>query len=114
MVREWDTDEVFLLGLWRAPEDPSITPERQALFDRVEQELHGNYVLVPRLYMGCWGKDGTNHAFLCQVKAADPAGKPEWDWELVFLYELGDDGIVEIWSTEILDLDKYCIFSANG
>ena len=82
LVREWDTDEVFLLGLWRAPEDPSITPERQALFDR--------------------------------VKAADPAGKPEWDWELVFLYELGGDGIVEIWSTEILDLDKYCIFSANG
>ena len=114
LVREWDTDEVFLLGLWRAPEDPSITPERQALFDRVEQELHGNYALVPRLYRGCWGKDGTNHAFLCQVKAADPAGKPEWDWELVFLYELGDDGIVEIWSTEILDLDKYCIFSANG
>ena len=116
LVRVWDAPEVFdifQMGLWRAPEDPSITPERQAFFDRALEDWHGNYVLVPRLYMGSWGKDGTNHAFLCQVKAADPAGKPEWDWKLVFMYEL-NDGTVEIWSTETLNLDDYCIFSANG
>ena len=113
LVREWDTDEVFLLGLWRAPEDPSITPERQALFDRGMEDWRGSYALIPRLYMGCWGRDGTNYAFLCQTAAEEPDDKPDWDWELVFMYELNDD-TMEIWSTNPLDLDDYCIFSSNG
>ena len=113
LVRDWDTDEVFLLGLWRAPEDPSITPERQALFDRGMEDWRGSYALIPRLYMGCWGRDGTNYAFLCQTAAEEPDDKPDWDWELVFMYELNDD-TMEIWSTNPLDLDDYCIFSSNG
>ena len=113
LVRDWDTDEVFLLGLWRAPEDPSITPERQALFDRGMEDWRGSYALIPRLYMGCWGRDGTNYAFLCQTAAEEPDDKPDWDWELVFMYELNDD-TMKIWSTNPLDLDDYCIFNSNG
>ena len=113
---EIDTDErfdVFRLGQWRAPEDPAMTPERQALFDRGMEDWRGSYALIPRLYMGCWGKDGTNHAFLCQTAAEEPDDKPDWDWELVFMYEL-NDSTMKIWSTNPLDLDDYCIFNSNG
>ena len=113
LVRDWDTDEVFLLGLWRAPEDPSITPERQALFDRGMEDWRGSYALIPRLYLGCWGRNGTNYALLCQAVSEEPDATPDWDWELVFMYELNDDTI-KIWSTNPLDLDDYCIFSSNG
>lgn len=112
-IYTYEVFDVFRLGQWRAPEDPSITPERQALFDRGMEDWRGSYALIPRLYMGCWGRDGTNYAFLCQTAAEEPDDKPDWDWELVFMYELNDD-TMEIWSTNPLDLDDYCIFSSNG
>ena len=112
-IETYEVFDVFRLGQWRAPEDPAVTPERQAIFDRGMEDWRGSYALIPRLYMGCWGKGGTNYAFLCQTAAEEPDDKPDWDWELVFMYELNDD-TMEIWSTNPLDLDDYCIFSSNG
>ena len=112
-IETYEVFDVFRLGQWRAPEDPAVTPERQALFDRGMEDWRGSYALIPRLYMGCWGRDGTNYAFLCQTAAEEPDDKPDWDWELVFMYELNDD-TVTIWSTNPLDLDDYCIFNSNG
>ena len=112
-IETYEVFDVFRLGQWRAPEDPAVTPERQALFDRGMEDWRGSYALIPRLYMGCWGKDGTNYAFLCQTAAEEPDDKPDWDWELVFLYEL-NDSTMKIWSTNPLDLDDYCIFNSNG
>ena len=112
-IETYEVFDVFRLGQWRAPEDPAVTPEQQALFDRGMEDWRGSYALIPRLYMGCWGRDGTNYAFLCQTAAEEPDDKPDWDWELVFMYELNDD-TMKIWSTNPLDLDDYCIFNSNG
>ena len=72
------------LGGWTAAEDPALTPELQAVFEKGMEGLLGmNY--VPVLYLGSQVVAGTNHAFLCQAKAVAPNAL--LTWKVVYLYQ---------------------------
>lgn len=110
-IDTYEVFDVFRMGLWNTPEDPAITPERQAVYDAAMQ-YQGPPVLKPMLYLASWGEDGIGHAFLSQSIPEDPDDKPEW--VIVFIHGEPDTMGIEVWDEEVLDLDKYCIFSSNG
>ena len=91
------------LGGWTAAEDPALTPELQAVFEKGMEGLLGmNY--VPVLYLGSQVVAGTNHAFLCQAKAVAP--NAPLTWKVVYLYQdlQGNVSVLDIDDLDLGDL----------
>ena len=60
-----------LCGGWPPSEDPAVTEELKALFDKGTETLTGVSYL-PVAYLGSQVVAGTNHAFLCKAVTAYP------------------------------------------
>ena len=86
-------------GSWSAADDPAITDEIRALFDKALTGLVGvNY--TPVAYLGSWVVAGHNHAILCQATAVYPGAAPRW--VIMYLYEDLQGGVT---ITDITDLN---------
>ena len=103
--------DVYRKTLWKTAEDPTITPERQALFDAGMKTVAPPF-LEPVVYLASWGEAGTGHAFLCREIPEEPDDKMEW--MIIFIYEDPVTGDIEVWDSPILDLGDYCYFSSDG
>jgi len=102
-------EAVRLAGGWEAAEDPAVTEELQALFDKGLEGLLGvNY--VPAAYLGSQVVAGTNHAFLCQGTVVVPDAVPSW--KIVFLYE-DLEGNVSILNIADFDFGALCTYGAE-
>ena len=98
-----------LMGGWAAAEDPTITDEVRALFDKAMEGLVGvDY--VPVAYLGSQVVAGTNHAILCQGTVVYPGAQPAW--KIVFLYENLEGG-VEILNIADFDFGSLCTYGAE-
>ena len=83
-----------LAGGWAAAEEPAVTDERLALFDKAMAGLVGvDY--TPLVYLGSQVVAGRNHAFLCQAQVVYPDAQPYF--AIVYIYE-ALDGACEILS----------------
>ena len=95
-----------MVGGWTHAEDPTVTEERQQLFDKGMEGLLGvNY--VPVAYLGSQVVAGTNHCFLCQGTVVAPDAQPQW--KLVYLYQ-ALDGTVTVLSIADFDFGSLCIY----
>ena len=104
-----DDDDFGLMGGWTVAQDPTITPELKAVFDKGMEGLIGvNY--VPVLYLGSQVVAGTNHAFLCRAAAVAPDAVPSW--KIVFLYEDLKGG-VSILNIADFDFGALCTYGAK-
>lgn len=105
-----DDDEDFgLMGGWTVAQDPTITPELKAVFDKGMEGLIGvNY--VPVLYLGSQVVAGTNHAFLCQATVVVPDAQPEW--MVVYLYQdlQGEISVLDIGG---FDVGAFCDYGSD-
>ena len=101
---EDDDDFGGMTGYWEAAEDPTLTPERKAIFDKGMEGLLGvDY--VPVVYLGSQVVAGTNHAFLCQGTIVVPNAVPEW--MVVYLYE-DLQGNVSVLDIGGFDVGAFC------
>ncbi len=85
----------FLAGGWSVPEDPAVTDELLALFEKGMEGLVGvDY--VPVVLLGTQVVAGTNYAFLCQGTVVVPDAVPSW--KVVYLYAdlEGNASVLEI------------------
>jgi len=110
-VDDWgEEDDVGgLAGGWEVAADPTVTPERKAIFDKGMEGLLGvNY--VPVLYLGSQVVAGTNHAFLCQATVVVPDAVPEW--MVVYLYQdlQGNISVLDIGG---FDVGAFCDFGSD-
>ncbi len=95
-----------LAGGWSHAEDPTVTEDRQILFEEGVKNLVGvNY--VPVAYLGSQVVAGINHCFLCQATAVTPDAQPAW--VLVYLYE-SFDGSVSVLSITPFDFGELCVY----
>ena len=102
--------EGMLAGGWQASEDPAVTEELQAVFDKGLEGLVGvNY--VPVAYLGSQVVAGTNHAFLCQATVVYPDAVPSW--KIIFLYE-DLQGNVSIMNIADFDFGALCTYGAEA
>ena len=98
--------EGAMVGGWAPAEDPTITEERQQLFDTAMEGLLGvNY--VPVAYLGSQVVAGTNHCFLCQGTVVAPDAQPQW--KLVYIYQ-ALDGTATVLSIADFDFGSLCIY----
>ncbi len=98
-----------LMGGWTVAQDPTITPELKAVFDKGMEGLIGvNY--VPVLYLGSQVVAGTNHAFLCQATVVVPDAQPEW--MVVYLYQdlQGEISVLDIGG---FDVGAFCDYGSD-
>ena len=101
--------EGMLAGGWQAAEDPAVTEELQAIFDKGLEGLVGvNY--VPVAYLGSQVVAGTNHAFLCQGTVVAPDAVPAW--KIVYLYQ-DLEGNVSVLDIEDFDFGALCSYGAE-
>ena len=98
-----------MTGGWQAAEDPAVTEERQAIFDKGLEGLVG-VGYVPVAYLGSQVVAGTNHAFLCQGTVVVPDAQPEW--KIVFLYE-DLQGNVTVLDIADFDFGALCTYGAE-
>ena len=102
--------EGILAGGWQAAEDPAVTEELQAVFDKGLEGLVGvNY--LPVAYLGSQVVAGTNHAFLCQATVVYPDAVPSW--KIIFLYE-DLQGNVSIMNIADFDFGALCTYGAEA
>ena len=104
-----DDDDFGLMGGWTVAQDPTITPELKAVFDKGMEGLIGvNY--VPVLYLGSQVVAGTNHAFLCQATVVVPDAQPEW--MVVYLYQdlQGEISVLDIGG---FDVGAFCDYGSD-
>lgn len=104
-----DEDDFGLMGGWTVAQDPTITPELKAVFDKGMEGLIGvNY--VPVLYLGSQVVAGTNHAFLCQATVVVPDAQPEW--MVVYLYQdlQGEISVLDIGG---FDVGAFCDYGSD-
>ena len=105
-----ELEDVFgLMGGWTVAQDPTITPELKAVFDKGMEGLIGvNY--VPVLYLGSQVVAGTNHAFLCQATVVVPDAQPEW--MVVYLYQdlQGEISVLDIGG---FDVGAFCDYGSD-
>ena len=104
-----DDDDFGLMGGWMVAQDPTITPELKAVFDKGMEGLIGvNY--VPVLYLGSQVVAGTNHAFLCQATVVVPDAQPEW--MVVYLYQdlQGEISVLDIGG---FDVGAFCDYGSD-
>ena len=66
-----------LAGGWTPSADPTVTEERQALFDKGTEALTG-VGYTPIAYLGSQVVAGANHAVLCRASAVVPEAVPYW------------------------------------
>ena len=97
------------LGGWTPAEDPAVTEERQAIFDKGMEGLLG-VGYTPVAYLGSQVVAGTNHAFLCQATVVAPNAKPFW--AIVYLYE-NPQGEVSILNIAEFDISALCTYGAE-
>ena len=97
-----------MLGGWTPAEDPAVTEELRAVFDKGMEGLLG-VGYTPVAYLGSQRVAGTNHAFLCQAKTVVPDAAPFWT--VVFLYE-DLKGNVSILNIAELDFGALCTYGA--
>ena len=98
-----------LAGGWTPSEDPTVTEERQALFDKGTEALTG-VGYTPIAYLGSQVVAGTNHAFLCQAVVVYPGAEPHY--AMVYLYE-DLQGNVSILSIAEVDVGALCTYGAE-
>ena len=93
-----------LSGGWTPSDDPAITQDAQALFDKAMEGLVGvNY--VPVAYLGSQVVAGTNHVFLAQATVVYPDARPYY--VLIYLYEDLQGG-VQIMNIADFDIGAMC------
>ena len=98
-----------LLGGWQHSEDPAVTEDMQALFDKGLEGLVGvNY--VPVAYLGSQVVAGSNHCFLAQAKVVAPNAAPAY--VLVYLYEDLEGG-VKLINIADFDIGAFCEYGAE-
>ena len=98
-----------LCGGWTPSEDPTITEELQALFNKGTEALTG-ISYVPVAYLGSQVVAGTNHAFLCQAVTAYPGAlETAPAYAMVYLYE-DLSGHVSILSIADFDVGALCAY----
>ena len=98
-----------LCGGWTPSEDPAVTEELKALFDRGTEALTGASY-IPVAYLGSQVVAGTNHAFLCQAVTAYPGAlETAPAYAMVYLYE-DLSGHVSILSIADFDIGSLCTY----
>ncbi len=98
-----------LSGGWTPAEDPAVTEEIQAVFDKGMEGLIGvDY--VPVTYLGSQVVAGTNHAILCQATTVTPDATPRW--VVVFLYQ-DLEGNVTVMNIADFDFGALCTYGAE-
>ncbi len=101
---EEDEDFDGMTGYWEVAADPTVTPERKAIFDKGMEGLLGvDY--VPVLYLGSQVVAGTNHAFLCQATVVAPDAVQEW--MVVYLYQ-DLQGSISVLDIGGFDVGAFC------
>ena len=76
-----------LSGGWSASQDPAVTEELKALFEKGTETLTGASY-IPVAYLGSQVVAGRNHAFLCQSVTAYPGSlETAPAYAMVYLYE---------------------------
>ena len=101
--------EGTLCGGWTPSEDPAVTEELKALFDRGTEALTGASY-IPVAYLGSQVVAGTNHAFLCQAVTAYPGSlETAPAYAMVYLYE-DLSGQVSILSIADFDIGSLCTY----
>ena len=98
-----------LSGGWTPSDDPTVTEERQALFDKGTETLTG-VGYTPIAYLGSQVVAGTNHAFLCKAVVVYPGAKPHY--AMVYLYE-DLQGNVSMLSVAEVDIGALCTYGAE-
>ena len=96
------------MGGWQAAEDPTVTEELQAIFDKGLEGLVG-VGYKPVAYLGSQVVAGTNHAFLCQGTVVVPNAVPTW--KIVYLYQ-DLQGNVSVLDIEDFDFGALCSYGA--
>ena len=97
-------------GGWAPSEDPAVTEELRALFEKGTETLTGASY-VPVAYLGSQVVAGTNHAFLCQAVTVVPDAVPRWT--VVFLYE-DLQGNVSLMNIADFDFGALCTYGAEN
>ena len=97
------------VGGWQAAEDPAVTEELQAVFDKGLEGLVG-VGYTPVAYLGSQVVAGTNHAFLCQARTVVPDAVPRWT--IVYLYE-DLKGNVTLMNVADFDFGALCTYGAK-
>ena len=98
-----------LSGGWTPSEDPTVTEELQAIFDRGTEALTGASY-IPMAYLGSQVVAGTNHAFLCRAVTAYPGSlETAPAYAMVYLYE-DLSGRVSILSIADFDIGSLCTY----
>lgn len=96
-------------GGWAAAEDPTVTEERSAVFEKALANLVGvDY--TPVAYLGSQVVAGTNHCFLCQSRVVVPNAVPKY--VLVFIYE-DLKGNAEVMNFADFDFGSFCTYGAE-
>ena len=99
-----------LAGGWAAAENPEITEEIRAMFDKGTEGLLGvNY--VPVALLGSQVVAGRNYAILCQGTVVVPDAAPSW--KIMFLYE-DLEGNVTILNIADFDFGALCTYGAEA
>ena len=99
-----------LMGGWTPSEDPTVTEELKALFEKGTETLTGiDY--IPVAYLGSQVVAGRNHAFLCKAVTAYPGTELEVSpaYAMVYLYE-DLSGNVSILSIADFDIGSLCTY----
>lgn len=98
-----------LTGGWTPSEDPAMTEELQALFNKGTEALTG-ISYVPVAYLGSQVVAGTNHAFLCRAVTAYPGAlETAPAYAMVYLYQ-DLSGQVSILSIADFDIGSLCAY----
>ena len=76
-----------MTGGWTPSEDPTVTEELKALFDKGTETLTGAGY-IPVAFLGTQVVAGTNYAFLCQMVTAYPGSlETAPGYAMVYLYQ---------------------------
>lgn len=95
--------EGMVTGGWTPSEDPAITEDFRAVFDKAMEGLLGvNY--TPVAYLGSQLVAGTNHCVLAQAQVVAPDARPYY--ALVYIYE-DLEGNAKIMNIAELDISQW-------
>ena len=92
------------VGGWTPAEDPTVTEERQAIFDKGLEGLLG-VGYTPVAYLGSQVVAGTNYAILCRSQEINQ----QPTLVIIYLYE-DLDGNVSILSIADFDIGSLCTY----
>ena len=98
-----------LMGGWTPSENPAITEDVQALFDKAMEGLVG-VGYTPVAYLGSQVVAGTNHCILAQAQVVYPDAQPYY--VLIYLYQ-DLQGNVQIMNIADFDIGALCEYGAQ-